>query len=134
MWLAASDKKPNGVTDRSWLWWEQGTRPVPGQVIDRIRLLVSWRNELIDFACRRKKIDLVWYSSLEDWEMQNFPPIIYRPYLSAIASIAALRPQLAISVHGQDSHACGDQFAIDAVALWLKYDKSLSGGRQQASE
>jgi hypothetical protein len=129
--VAACAKKPHGVTDRSWLWWEQGTRPIPAHVSDKIRYLATWRNDLIEAASRRKKINLVWFDSLDDWQALNHPPILFRPYLSAVASLAALRPQLPVTAQDKTGP---DLVLADAIALWLVYEKSLSGGRQQADE
>lgn len=104
-----------GVSERSWIHWERGTRSVPGDVSNRIRDLLAWRinalqaaGEAITEGLSKAPIDadiappaLIWYTSVEDWmTLPGREPVLWRPQCSVIAELCATHNCITIPFDG----------------------------------
>lgn len=109
-YLAASDVRPLGVSERTWGYWECGRVPVPEDVARRVRELVDWRQRAIDATIAQidalreqhgepREIILAWYPTLNKWlaRSEGEPPIYWRPHCSVVAAVAAARPVVVVS-------------------------------------
>lgn len=99
--VAASDKRPNGVSDRAWRQWEDGERSIPPDVAENIDRLADWRRTAIDEAVTRIEVAraslpanaeldmaLVWYESMDDWlTLAGRDPVLFRPQQSVVAEL-----------------------------------------------
>lgn len=103
------------VSERSWIHWERGTRPVPGDVSKRIHDLLAWRmkalqgaSETISHALSKVPLDadigptvLVWYTSVEDWmTLPGREPVLWHPQCSVIAELCATHNCITIPFDG----------------------------------
>lgn len=100
-WVAASDDRPEGVSERAWRLWEAGERPVPEDVAERLRTLAMWRQQMLAQAGSEiarahaahgapADIVLVWYDDLAAWKTKGEPDFIWRPHCSALAHLAGM--------------------------------------------
>lgn len=102
--VAASPERPEGVSDRAWRMWEDGERPVPADVAERIGALAQWRERAIKTASdaiagqtsqhgQPAGLALVWYDTLDDWATrEGREPVLWRPQQSACAALLAAYP------------------------------------------
>lgn len=99
-WVAASEERPAGVSERAWRLWEAGERPIPADVAECLRSLADWRSLMLanvgaEIAEAQIKtgslpgVVLVWYKSLTDWLNNGEPELIWRPQHSVLAHLAA---------------------------------------------
>lgn len=89
------------VTERSWRFWEDGKRPIPADVIERIRLLLDWRRRAaqtaLDVIGNHRPAALVWYQSLDDWmTLPDREPVFWRPHCSVVAEMCATVDAIAV--------------------------------------
>ena len=94
LWVASGPDRPQGVTDRSWRMWEDGTRPIPDDVASSLLDLKNWRNQYIE-AFKQSLIPgpvpLLWFDSADDFcILKGRNPIFWRPYQSAITELYAV--------------------------------------------
>jgi hypothetical protein len=99
--VAASPERPQGVSPRSWQYWERGERPVPADVTETIQRLCAWRAQAIataDAAVASMRarhgapadVVLVWYQTIDDWaSLAGREPLQWRPQCSVVAELAA---------------------------------------------
>jgi len=96
--VAASNDRPDGVQERTWRRWEDGTLAVPDNIAQTMTDLCDWRR--IAIGAMRKQIDstgddadivLIWYDILDDWvSMPGREPILWRPQCSVVAEAAGM--------------------------------------------
>ena len=94
-WVAAGPDRPNGVTDRSWRMWEDGTRTIPDDVAETIERLVEWRASAIkaQSPTRNRARTLVWYDTLDAWlSVPGNTALLWRPQQSVCSAICANHP------------------------------------------
>ena len=126
-----------GVSERAWIHWESGTRPVPQDVDSRMQELAAWReNAVINagdaIACAAKELPdgaefeppaLVWYASVEDWmTLPGREPLLWRPQCSAIAHLCATHGCVAVKfdgpIYAQWLRASGHQDSEQTRCMW----------------
>lgn len=104
--VAASDERPQGVSDRAWRMWEKNERPIPDDVAGNIERLAAWRRMAIDAAVAQIEaaraslptdaefdIALVWYESMDDWlTLAGRDPVLFRPQQSVVAELMERSP------------------------------------------
>ena len=92
LWVAADADRPQGVTDRSWRMWEDGTRNIPDDVAGNIERLAQWRSAAIRVQSpnRSAPTTLVWFDSIDSWlAVPGNEAIFWRPQQSVCAAICA---------------------------------------------
>lgn len=103
-----------GVSERSWRMWEDGTRTIKPDVIDRMQSLLQWRNLALSAArslyddqktlipeSEKLELVLVWYDTIEDWmTLQGREPQVWRPHCSVIAQLCAEYGAVAVKFNG----------------------------------
>lgn len=105
--LAAGPDHPNGVSPRSWQYWERGDRAIPPDIVDTVTSLCDWRARQIAAAGRGGRA-LVWYATLDDWmSLSTRRRIHWRPHCAVVAELAAR--------HGAPVVV----FDADDYAVWL---------------
>lgn len=98
------------VSDRAWRYWEEGDRPVPDSVQERLYTLVEWRKTTIDaesepilkWVNAGRGMDkvpvLIWYNTLEDWlGLAGRDSLLWRPQCSIVAELCSKYAVPAIS-------------------------------------
>ena len=114
--LAANENHPYGVTDRSWRMWEDGSRTIPADVIERVHYLIGWRGNAIQAALSQigqaepsAEVRLVWYETLDDWHsLAGRDTLFFRPTQSVIAALLAADNRFGLVV-----------FDFEAYTDWL---------------
>lgn len=92
LWVAAGADRPQGVTDRSWRMWEDGTRTIPEDVSEKIEALSEWRSAQIKAheSGKKKSPPPVWCDTLSEWlATSGNDAIFWRPQQSVCAAIYA---------------------------------------------
>lgn len=95
--LAAGDERPDGVQPRSWMAWERGEKPIPGDVAVRVRtawaarqtILAGERQRIADDDARfgaERIVTAVYYQRPDRWPGD---PLSWRLHCSALAELAA---------------------------------------------
>lgn len=102
--VAASPERVDGVQERTWRRWEDGSIAVPDNIAERLRKLCKWRATAVEVtraAISDAQYDLpddlvvVWYSTLDDWaSLSGREPILWRPQCSVVAEAVALGARL----------------------------------------
>jgi predicted DNA-binding transcriptional regulator AlpA len=111
------------VSERSWRFWEDGSRTIPPDVIERIGQLVAWREQEL-LATRTTyhaypNVMLIWYGSAEDWlTLPGRELIFWRPHCSVIAQLCA-------------EGAVAMAFDAAAYTAWLGSRKDSEARRSQ---
>lgn len=109
-WVAAGPERPDGVSERSWQFWERGERTIPADVIATLQRLCVWRRQALEegesaiFHAERTAekaghgaaefggVALIWYPTVDDWLWPaGRPEIMWRPQCSVVAELAARR-------------------------------------------
>jgi len=99
--VAASDERIDGVQERTWRRWEDGTLIVPANIAERMLALCSWRDQALDAvrgaisdaSANHGELDLVmvWYESLDGWlTLNGREPVLWRPQCSVMAEAVAM--------------------------------------------
>lgn len=118
------------VAEQTWRRWEAGTRAIPHDVQERLKMLATWRQQSIDTALSvidhhhqgDQEIVLVWYDTVDDWaSLAVREPQTFRPHQSAISEIFNLRQPNVRLV----------RFDAPAYAAWLKNRKDSESMRSQ---
>lgn len=93
-----------GVSLRSWQYWEVDRRTIPQDVVEKMSLLVAWRDQAISAgveSCKKmieslpkgaeyEPISIVTYGSADDWmTLPDREPILWKPHCSVVAEIVA---------------------------------------------
>lgn len=129
--VAASADRPQGVSPRSWQYWERGERPVPADVAETIRRLCAWRAQAIASADAAvtsmqahhgapAEVVLVWYQSLDAWaSLAGREPLQWRPQCSVVADVAARHSARLVTFDGP------------AYAAWLGRRKDSEAMRSE---
>jgi hypothetical protein len=94
----------DGVSLRSWQYWEAGQRPVPADVSEKVDSLAQWREKAIAATSQSilqaigklptdsevNPVSLVGYTSVDDWmTLPGREPVLWKPNCSVIAEICA---------------------------------------------
>lgn len=110
--IAAGPDRPQGVSPRSWQYWERGERAIPADVIDTVLRLCAWRGQALagaeaSVASIRARhgapaeVVLVWYQTLGDWaSLAGREPLQWRPQCSVVAELAARHGARLVSFDG----------------------------------
>lgn len=132
--VAASDERPNGVSDRAWRQWEHGERDIPLDVAENIERLAEWRRKAIDAAVNQIEaaranlpvdaeldISLIWYESIDDWlTLAGHDPVLFRPQQSVVAELMERSPVIRLV-----------RFDPRAYATWLGKQPDSESMRSQ---
>lgn len=105
LFVAASNERIDGVQERSWRRWEEGTVPVPPNIAERMMDLCKWRAQALeamrgaitDGQADHHELDLVmvWYDTLEGWAtLDGREPVLWRPQCSVVAESVAMGGRL----------------------------------------
>ena len=117
LWVAAGADRPNGVTDRSWRMWEDGSRPIPADIAETITRLIAWRAESIkkssDIIKGQSKprsnpdaVCLIWYETPADWvSLAGREAIFWRPQQSVCAALQSIFTTVRLIPFNRDSFA-----------------------------
>lgn len=120
LFIAANPERPEGVSEPEWAQWENGERPIPENIAQRITELVDWRSTALAAtadAIRQQIKDkgvpesvfIIWYENLEDWKsLPNREPVMWRIQQSVCAALASMF-----------STICLVPFNAEAYSLWL---------------
>lgn len=103
--VAASDERIDGVQERTWRRWEDGTLLVPENIAARMLSLCAWRDQALaemegaisDAQADHAELDLVmvWYETLDDWAtLDGREPVLWRPQCSVVAEAVAMGARL----------------------------------------
>ena len=89
------------TSEAAWRKWEYGKNPVPVDVQSRLRMMLEYREGVVDMLdgsigkildeseTGELNIPLIWYDSVDDFLTYSEYPMFWRPYCSAISEICA---------------------------------------------